>query len=181
MKVVLQIWWFAFGIVEPKTDHNSEVQSMQPLHSVTRPTELGPFSVRFAVLITIRFSFSLHAHIVHVRRWISMTLHGALSKCIVGQSVLLAPLLASKSWLFRQRRIRRPSRSRYPLFTLPPSVDGSHWLCMGRSRNALWVHPLCRLHGLSQKVEKCSTFQAATDPTALCKYTQGHCPMKSPL
>ena len=41
------------------------------------------------------------------------------------------------------------------------------------------------LRGLSQKVEKFSTFQAATDPsanqTALCKYTQGHCPMKSPL
>ena len=50
----------------------------------------------------------------------------------------------------------------YALFTLHASVDGSHWLCIGRSRNALWVRPFC------------STFQAATDPsanqTALCKY-----------
>jgi hypothetical protein len=36
---------------------------------------------------------------------------------------------------------------------------------MGRSRNALWVRPSFRLRGLRQKVEKCSTFQAALDPS----------------
>ena len=51
-------------------------------------------------------------------------------------------------------------------FTQPPSVDGSHWLCMGRSRNALWVRQSIRLRGLLQKVEKCSTLQAAADPSA---------------
>ena len=44
---------------------------------------------------------------------------------------------------------------------LPPSVDGSHLLFLGRSRNALWVCPSIRLRGLRQKVEKCST-----DPSA---------------
>ena len=36
----------------------------------------------------------------------------------------------------------------------------------GRSRNALWVNPFCWLRCLRQKVEKCSTFQAVTDPSA---------------
>ena len=37
---------------------------------------------------------------------------------------------------------------------------------MGRSRNALRVRPFCRLRGLRQILEKCSTVQAATDPSA---------------
>ena len=37
---------------------------------------------------------------------------------------------------------------------------------MGRSRNALWVRPSIWLRGLRQKVEKCSTFQTAPDPSA---------------
>ena len=48
---------------------------------------------------------------------------------------------------------------------LPPSVDGSHLIGMGRSRNALWVCPSIRLGDLHQKLEKISTFQAATDPS----------------
>ena len=37
---------------------------------------------------------------------------------------------------------------------------------MGRTRNALWVNPFHQLRCLRQKVEKCFTFQAATDPSA---------------
>ena len=63
--------------------------------------------------------------------------------------------------------VRRARKRQFQgLFTLPPSVDGSHWLCMGRSRNALWVRPSIWLRGLRQKVEKCSTFHAAPDPSA---------------
>ena len=57
-------------------------------------------------------------------------------------------------------------RSPHLTLTLPPCVDGAHCLCTGRSRNALWVRPFRRLRGLRQKVEKFSTFQAATDPSA---------------
>jgi hypothetical protein len=37
---------------------------------------------------------------------------------------------------------------------------------MRRSQNALWVRPSIWLRGLRQKVEKCSTLQAAPDPSA---------------
>ena len=73
--------------------------------------------------------FSRRGHTASVRRRITLTLHGALSKCIVGPSMLTAPLPALK-------------------------------------------------------VEKCSTFQAAKEPSArqitLRKYKQVHCPMTSP-
>ena len=41
--------------------------------------------------------------------------------------------------------------------------DGAHSRRAGRSPNALWVNPICCLR---QKVEKCSTFQAAMEPSA---------------
>ena len=36
------------------------------------------------------------------------------------------------------------------------AVNGSHWLCMGRSQNGLLVRPFCRLRCLCQKVENFS-------------------------
>ena len=40
-----------------------------------------------------------------------------------------------------------------------PQVNGSHWLWMGRSLNALWVRPFCRLRALWHKVEKVQLFK----------------------
>ena len=45
------------------------------------------------------------------------------------------------------------------IFTLHPSVDGYHWLCMGGSRNALWVHPFCRHCCLRQKLRNVQLFR----------------------
>jgi hypothetical protein len=71
--------------------------------------------------------------------------------------------------------LRDEQRQTYLTFTLHASIDGSHWLRLGHSRNALWVHPFCRLRGLRQKLRNVPLFGLQTDPSAnqivSCKYT----------
>ena len=59
-------------------------------------------------------------------------------------------------------------------FTLHASINGSHWLCMGHSQNALWVHPFCQLRGLREKFRNVKTFPAATDPANQIAVMQIH-------
>ena len=55
--------------------------------------------------------------------------------------------------------------------TLRASVDGSRWLCAGRSRNASWVRPFCRLCGLCEKFLNAQLFGQRLIGSRLCKYT----------
>ena len=67
---------------------------------------------------------------MHILGELSLTLYGVLSKCIVGPSVLSAPLPASKSGkLFRQWRIRRLIRSHYANIRLWNTTRQNTWIC----------------------------------------------------